>query len=54
MMLMQGQIGCVAVGARADLLVVEGDPLRNISLIADDGRRLHTIVRGGEVIKHGL
>jgi imidazolonepropionase-like amidohydrolase len=54
MMLMQGQIGCVAVGARADLLVVEGDPLRDISLIANDGRRLHTIVRGGEVIKHGL
>ncbi len=54
MMLMQGQIGCVAPGAHADLLVVEGDPLKDISLMAADGRFLRTIVRAGVVVKNEL
>jgi imidazolonepropionase-like amidohydrolase len=54
MMMMQGQIGCIAPGAHADLLVVEGDPLQNISLLADSGRHLRTIVRGGTVVKNEL
>ena len=52
MMLMTGRIGCVAVGAQADLLVIDGDPLANIDLVAADGRHLSTIVRGGELIRH--
>jgi len=54
MMLMQGQIGCVAPGAHADLLVVEGDPLKDISLLAADGRFLRTIIRAGVVVKNEL
>jgi imidazolonepropionase-like amidohydrolase len=54
MMLMQGQIGCIAPGALADLLVVDGDPLRDISLLAEDGRHLRAIVRAGKVVKNEL
>jgi imidazolonepropionase-like amidohydrolase len=54
MMMLQGQIGCISPGAHADLLVVEGDPLKDISLLAADGRNLRTIVRGGSVIKNEL
>jgi imidazolonepropionase-like amidohydrolase len=54
MMLMEGQIGCVAPGAHADLLVVDGDPLKDISLLAADGRNLRLIVRAGEVMKDEL
>lgn len=54
MMMLQGRIGCVAVGAQADLLVVDGDPLKDISLLAADGTKLSTIVRGGEVVKNLL
>jgi imidazolonepropionase-like amidohydrolase len=54
LMLMKGEIGCVAPGARADLLLVDGDPLKDIGLLAADGRKLTTIVRGGEVVKHSL
>ncbi len=54
MMMLDGQIGCIAPGAHADLLVVDGDPLKDISVMAADGRNLRTIVRGGTVIKNEL
>jgi imidazolonepropionase-like amidohydrolase len=54
MMMMEGQIGCVQPGAHADLLVVDGDPLKDIGLIAADGSALRTIVRGGVVVKNEL
>ena len=52
MMMMVEQIGCIAPGAQADLLVVDGDPLRDISLLAGSGRHLSVIVRGGVVVKN--
>jgi len=53
LLMMQGEIGCIAPGANADLLLVDGDPTRDISLLAaEDGRHLRTIVRGGELVKH--
>ncbi len=54
MMMMEGKIGCVAPGAHADLIVVDGDPLKDIALLAADGRKLTTIVRAGEVVKNTL
>jgi imidazolonepropionase-like amidohydrolase len=54
MMMMQGLLGCVAVGAHADLIVVDGDPLKDISLLSENGRRLSVIVRAGELIKNLL
>ena len=54
MMRMEGEIGCIAPGAHADLLVVDGDPTRDISLVAADGRALRMIVRSGEVVKDEL
>jgi len=51
---MQGQLGCVAPGAFADLIAVDGDPLSNIGLLAADGRELSMIMRGGEIIKNRL
>jgi imidazolonepropionase-like amidohydrolase len=54
LMRMEGKIGCVAPGAYADLIVVDGDPLKDIGLLANDGRSLAAIVRGGEVVKSSL
>jgi imidazolonepropionase-like amidohydrolase len=53
-MQLQGQLGCIAPGAYADLLVVDGDPLKDISLLAADGRMLRAIVRAGAVVKNEL
>jgi imidazolonepropionase-like amidohydrolase len=54
LMMMQGRIGCIAPEALADLLVVDGDPVKDISLLAESGRHLSVIVRGGEVVKNRL
>ena len=54
MMMQQGKLGCVAPGAHADLLVVDGDPLQDISLLAADGKNLRLIVRAGEIVKNEL
>ena len=50
-MMLQGKLGCIAPGAHADLLVVDGDPLKDISLLAENGKHLRMIVRGGEIVK---
>ena len=47
----QGKLGCIAPGAHADVLLVDGDPLQDISLLAANGENLRMIVRGGDVVK---
>jgi imidazolonepropionase-like amidohydrolase len=48
---MTGEIGCIAEGAHADLLVVDGDPLTDLSLLEGDGQHLSMIVRAGQIYK---
>ncbi|PWC29867.1 metal-dependent hydrolase family protein [Teichococcus aestuarii] len=48
---MEGRIGVVAPGALADLIVVDGDPLRDLSLLTGQGRHLSLIMKGGRVMK---
>jgi imidazolonepropionase-like amidohydrolase len=50
----EGRLGCVSPGAHADLIVVDGDPLADIGLLAADGRNLRLIVRAGEPVKDEL
>ena len=54
LMMQQGKLGCIAPGAHADLLVVDGDPLKDIALLAANGKSLRLIVRGGEIVKDEL
>ena len=54
MMMMDGQVGCIAPGAHADLIVVDGDPLKDIGLLAANGQHLSAIVRGGAIVKNEL
>lgn len=43
---MSGEIGTLAVGARADLLVLDGDPLEDIGVLADPAHIRHVIQSG--------
>jgi len=51
---LSGELGCIAAGAFADMIVVDGDPLSDIGLLERDGEALSLILRGGEVIKNRL
>lgn len=51
---MEGRIGVIAPGACADLIVVEGDPLKDLSLLAGQGRHLPAIMLGGRFVKDQL
>ena len=53
-LMQQDRLGCVKPGAHADLLVVDGDPLTDIELLAADGRNLRLIMRAGELVKNDL
>ena len=50
----EGKLGCIKPGAHADLLVVDGDPLSDIELLAANGRNLRVIMRAGEMIRNEL
>jgi imidazolonepropionase-like amidohydrolase len=49
-----GKLGVVEEGALADLLLVEGDPIANISLIANPGAKFLLIMKDGKVFKNTL
>lgn len=46
-----GQLGVVAVGALADLILVNGDPLADIDLIGDPERNFAVIMKDGRIVK---
>jgi imidazolonepropionase-like amidohydrolase len=50
----EGRLGSVAVSALADLLVVEGDPLRDLALLTAQGAHLSAIMQGGRFVKNLL
>lgn len=54
LMQQEGRLGCVKEGAYADLIVVDGDPLTDIELLAANGRNLRFIARAGEIVKNEL
>lgn len=49
-----GETGEVVVGARADLIALDGDPLDDIGVLQDPDRYLKLIVKGGSVYKNAL
>jgi imidazolonepropionase-like amidohydrolase len=49
-----GELGTVREGALADLIVVDGDPLRNLRLLQGQGRHLKLIMKGGRIYKNEL
>jgi imidazolonepropionase-like amidohydrolase len=49
-----GRLGEIAPGAFADLLVVDGDPLRDLGLFQDQGAHIAAIMKGGMFVKNAL
>lgn len=51
---MEGLIGTVAAGAYADLIVVDGNPLSDLSLLTRQGQHMPLIMRSGQIAKQAL
>lgn len=49
-----GKLGVIEEGALADVLLVDGDPLANLELIADPDKNLVVIMKDGKVYKNSL
>ncbi len=49
-----GRLGVVQEGALADLLLVDGDPIANLDLLADPARRFVVIMKDGRIEKNLL
>lgn len=46
-----GELGEISVGAIADLLLVNGNPLTDISCLTDGGQSIHAVIQDGVVVK---
>src|SRR5215472_3048258 len=47
----QGRLGVIAPGARADMLVVDGDPLEDVAVLTRPESCLLMVVQGGRVVR---
>jgi imidazolonepropionase-like amidohydrolase len=47
-----GKLGVVEEGALADLLLVDGNPLENIELVADPAKNFVVIMKDGKIFKN--
>ena len=49
-----GELGTIAPGAMADILVVDGDPLSDLGLLQEQGRHIPVIMKDGRFHKNAL
>ena len=50
----EGTLGVVEVGAYADLILVDGNPLENLDLVGDPDANFDLIMKDGVIYKHSL
>ncbi len=50
----EGELGCVAAGALADLIVVDGNPLDSLRLLSGAGEHVAMVMKGGRIHKNTL
>jgi imidazolonepropionase-like amidohydrolase len=50
----EGKLGVIAEGAYADLILVDGNPLDNLDLVADPDKNFNLIMKDGVIYKNKL
>jgi len=46
----EGELGEIAIGARGDLLIVAGNPLEDLGVLADPEQHLRAVVKDGAIV----
>ena len=54
LLMQEGKLGTIAPGAFADLLIVDGDPLTDLSVMLDPGKNLKLVMKDGTIYKNEL
>ena len=49
-----GELGIVAPGALADLIVLDGDPVKDIAVLSGEGEGVRLVMKGGTVYKDAM
>jgi imidazolonepropionase-like amidohydrolase len=49
-----GKLGCIRAGAFADLLVLDGNPLEDMSVLGSGGDRIAIILQDGRLHKRTI
>ena len=50
----EGALGLIQEGAYADILVVDGNPLEDVSVLADYDDTIRVVIKGGEIYQNNL
>jgi len=50
----EGTLGVIEVGAYADMILVEGNPLEDVSVVADYKNNIKVVIKGGKIFKNAL
>ncbi len=50
----EGPLGVIKEGAYADLLLVDGNPLDDVSILGDNGKNIALIMKDGKIYKNAL
>jgi imidazolonepropionase-like amidohydrolase len=50
----QGPLGVIKPGAYADILLVDGNPLKDVSILDDDAKNIPLIMKDGNIYKNIL
>jgi imidazolonepropionase-like amidohydrolase len=49
-----GELSCIRAGALADVLVINGDPLRNLRLFREAEASIPIVMKGGVCIRNTM
>jgi imidazolonepropionase-like amidohydrolase len=48
----EAELGCIAPGALADVIVIDGNPLEDMKLFTADGENVHIVIKNGRLCKN--
>jgi len=48
----EGELGVIQAGALADMIAIDGNPLRDLGVLQDQGAHVSMVMKGGDLFKN--